>query len=143
MEDGDDVRLILLQLPSFSHIFSLQRNSSQKTFNHDEVQGVVSESVETVLGTATYSHSKVGACGCAKLLMVFICFCSLTVNSGWVVASYNRRKRKLTNVVCRALNHDRLQVLKKLAHFNRPFKYIGETAPTFLLRFLTNCLILQ
>ncbi len=66
MEDGDDVRLILLQLPSFSHIFSPQCNSSQKTFNHDEVQGVVSESVETVLGTATYSHSKVRACGCAN-----------------------------------------------------------------------------
>jgi hypothetical protein len=62
MEDGDDVRLRALQPPAiFSISFVSSRSSLQKTFNHDEVQGVVSESVESVLGTATYSHSKVTA----------------------------------------------------------------------------------
>jgi hypothetical protein len=63
MEDGDDVWSSALQPPAiFLHmLFASLRNSPQKTFNHDEVQGVVSESVESVLGTATYSHSKVTA----------------------------------------------------------------------------------
>ena len=47
--------------------------------------------------------------------------------SGWLVASNHCRKRTPPNVCPRgARAYSVAQVLKKLAHFNRPFKYIGE-----------------
>jgi hypothetical protein len=47
---------------------------------------------------------------------------------GWIVASHNRRKRKFTSMLYFLCAHTHIwsQVLKKLAHFNRPFKYIGQ-----------------
>ena len=50
--------------------------------------------------------------------------------SGWLVASNYCRKRTLPNVCPRGARADSVaQVLKKLAHFNRPFKYIGTPIP--------------
>ena len=63
--------------------------------------------------------------------------------SGWLVASNHCRKRTLPNVCPRgARAYSVAQVLKKLAHFNRPFKYIGTypSTPRLFTSFtLTSC----
>jgi hypothetical protein len=125
MEDGDDVRPSALLPPVFRHSLIPTLNHPQKTFNHDEVQGVVSESVETVLGTATYSHSKVGTLDRLRLIFVFRVHSHIRPQVGLWQATIveNVCPPWFSFAQCTQIH---LQVLKKLAHFNRPFKYIGE-----------------
>ncbi len=118
----------------------------QKTFNHDEVQGVVSESVETVLGTATYSHSKVGArCSVCHAAVLFTVLTVKQVGLWQATIVENVRAR---TIIYHERAYARLQVLKKLAHFNRPFKYIGTTPFAFsflrpFIDFAVTCMVAQ